>query len=40
VLLAHGTPPAIVQRIWWSGLVLGAALSATIIAALCGLRLG
>jgi hypothetical protein len=40
VLLAHGTPPAIVQRVWWTGLALAAALSATIIAALCGLRLG
>ena len=40
VLLAHGTPPAVVQRVWWTGLVLAAALSATITAALCGLRLG
>lgn len=40
VLLAHGTPPAVVQRVWWTGLALAAALSATITAALCGLRLG
>jgi hypothetical protein len=40
VLLAHGTPPVVAQRIWWTGLALAAALSATIIAALCGLRLG
>jgi len=40
VLLAHGARPAVVQRIWRAGLGLAAALSATIIAALCGLRLG
>jgi len=40
VLLAHGARPAVVQRVWWAGLGLAAALSATIIAALCGLRLG
>jgi hypothetical protein len=40
VLLAHGARPVIVRRIWWAGLGLAAALSATIIAALCGLRLG
>jgi succinate dehydrogenase/fumarate reductase cytochrome b subunit len=39
VLLAHGTPPAVAQRVWWSGLTLATTLSATIIAALCGLRL-
>jgi hypothetical protein len=38
VLLAHQANPATVARIWGSGLVLAAIVSAAIIAALCGFR--
>jgi hypothetical protein len=38
VLLAHQANPVTVARIWGSGLVLAAIVSAAIIAALCGFR--
>lgn len=39
VLLAHGAREAIVNRLWWTALVAGGALAATIIGALIGLRI-
>ena len=39
VLLAHGVRPTIANRLWWTGIFLGATVSATITCALCGLRI-
>ena len=38
VLLAHGVRRAVADRIWAAGLAAGAAISAAIVCALCGLR--
>jgi hypothetical protein len=39
VMLAHGVRASVANRIWSAGLVLGALISATIVCALCGVRL-
>ena len=39
VMLAHGVRKAIADRVWRAGLAGGAAISAVIISALCGVRL-
>jgi hypothetical protein len=38
VLIAHGVRTSVVDRVWWAGLAVAAAISATIICALCGVR--
>lgn len=39
VMLAHGTRPVVADRTWAAGVTAGAALSAAIICALCGVRI-
>jgi hypothetical protein len=39
VMLAHGTRSVVADRAWAAGLTAGAALSAAIICALCGVRI-
>ncbi|MDR7268402.1 succinate dehydrogenase/fumarate reductase cytochrome b subunit [Pelomonas saccharophila] len=39
VLLAHGRPPAGVNRVWLAGLAVSASVSVAIVAGLCGLRI-
>lgn len=38
VLTAHGVRAAVANRVWWAGLVVAAAVCATIMCALCGAR--
>ena len=39
VLVAHGVSSTIADRVWWAGLAVAAAISATIMCALCGVRI-
>jgi len=38
VLIAHGARTAVADRVWWVGLADAAVISATVVAALCGVR--
>jgi hypothetical protein len=38
VQTAHGISATIANRVWWAGLAVAAAISATIMCALCGAR--
>lgn len=40
VLLAHGANPVVINRAWAGGLMAAALVSAAIVGALCGLRIG